>query len=124
MRHGSPNSVKRAGMTYSGERTAGPDRATLAAFVTFVTLAGGNVVSVRYVSCDGCELDPFWAAASRFLLAAVILTGIAFAVRAGMPRGRALFGVPLASLLSLFAVAVCFAETGIVVKAFPRVHPV
>src|SRR4030095_5919961 len=33
-------------------------------------------------------------------------------------------GVPFASLLSLFAAAVCFAETGIVVKAFPRVHPV
>ncbi len=29
-----------------------------------------------------------------------------------------------ASLLSLLAAAVCFAETGIVVKAFPRVHPV
>jgi drug/metabolite transporter (DMT)-like permease len=33
-------------------------------------------------------------------------------------------GVPLGSLLALLAAAVCFAETGIVVKAFPRVHPV
>ncbi len=30
-------------MTDAGERTTGPDRTTLAAFVTFVTLAGGNV---------------------------------------------------------------------------------
>ena len=188
-------------MTEAGERNAGPDRTTLAAFVTFVTLAGGNVVAVRYVSCEGCELDPFWAAATRFLCASLILAGIAFAVRAGMPRGRALFGavlygvlgfgaafafaywglqrvsagfgavflatvplltfgfalahrqerfrwdgltggafavagmavifregigagVPFASLLSLFAGAVCFAETAIVVRAFPRVHPV
>jgi len=32
-------------------------------------------------------------------------------------------GVPLASLLALLAGAACFAETGIVVKAFPPVHP-
>ena len=178
-------------MSNTGERTSGPDRMTLAAFVTFVTLAGGNVVAVRSVSCEGCELDPFWAAATRFLLASLILAAIALVIRAGMPRGRALFGaafafaywglqrvsaglgavflatvplltfafalahrqerfrwdgliggvfalagmavifregigagVPFASLLSLFAAAVCFAETGIVVKAFPRVHPV
>jgi len=188
-------------MSNPGERTSGPDRMTLAAFVAFVTLAGGNVVAVRSVSCEGCELDPFWAAATRFLLASLILAAIALVVRAGMPRGRALFGavlygvlgfgaafafaywglqrvsaglgavflatvplltfafalahrqerfrwdgliggvfaiagmavifregigagVPFASLLSLFAAAVCFAETGIVVKAFPRVHPV
>ena len=188
-------------MTDAGERTSGPDRTTPAAFVTFVTLAGGNVIAVRYVSCDGCELEPFWAAAIRFLLAALILAGIALALGAGMPRGRALLGaglygvlgfgaafafaywglqrvsaglgavflatvplltfafalvhrqerfrwdgllggvfavagmavifreglgagVPLGSLLALLGAAVCFAETGIVVKAFPRVHPV
>ncbi len=187
-------------MTNAGERTTRPDRTTLAAFVAFVTLAGGNVVAVRYVACEGCELDPFWAAGTRFLLASAILVGIALAVRAGMPRGRAMFGavlygllgfglafafaywglervsagfgavflatvplltfafalahrqerfrwdglfggvfavagmavifreglgagVPFASLLSLFAGAACFAETAIVVKAFPRVHP-
>ena len=190
-----------AGMTDSGERTAGPDRITLAAFVTFVTLAGGNVIAVRSVSCEGCELDPFWAAASRFLLASLILAAIALALRAGLPRGRALLGavlygilgfgaafafaywglqrvsaglgavflatvplltfafalahrqerfswdgliggvfaiagmavifregmgagVPFASLLALLGAAACFAETGVVVKAFPRVHPV
>jgi len=188
-------------MTEAGEQTTGPDRTTLAAFVAFVSLAGGNVIAVRSVSCEDCELDPFWAAASRFLLASLILAAIALVVRGGMPRGRALLGamlygvlgfgaafafaywglqrvsaglgavflatvplltfgfallhrqerfrwdgliggvfavagmavifreglgagVPLGSLLSLFAAAVCFAETGIVVKAFPRVHPV
>ena len=188
-------------MTDAAERATRPDRATLAAFALFVTLAGGNVVAVRSVSCAGCELDPFWAAATRFLSASLILAAIALAFRAGMPRGRALVGavlygalgfgaafafaywglqrvsagfgavflatvplltfgfalvhrqerfrwdgliggvfaiagmtvifregigagVPFSSLLALFAAAVCFAETGIVVKAFPRVHPV
>jgi hypothetical protein len=67
-------------MTDVEERTTGPDRVTLAAFVTFVTLAGGNVVAVRYVACGGCELDPFWAAGTRFLLASAILAAIALAV--------------------------------------------
>ena len=185
----------------TGERATGPDRTTLAAFVAFVTLAGGNVIAVRSVSCEECELDPFWAAASRFLLASLILAAIALALRTGLPRGRALqgavlygilgfgaafafaywglqrvsaglgavflatvplltfafallhrqerfrwdgliggvlavagmavifreglgAGVPIGSLLSLFGAAACFAETGIVVKAFPRVHPI
>lgn len=179
----------------------GPDRITLGAFVLFVTLAGGNVIAVREVSCDTCELEPFWAAASRFLLASLILAAIGLALRTGMPRGRALAGavlygilgfggafafaywglqhvsagfgavllatvplltfvfaiahrqerfrwdgliggviaiggmavifregtsagVPLGSLFVLLGAAACFAETSIVVKAFPRVHPV
>ena len=187
-------------MTDATERSQRPDRTTLAAFASFVTLAGGNVIAVRYVSCEACELDPFWAAATRFLLASLIFVAITFVLRAGIPRGRALLGavlygalgfgaafafaywglqrvsaglgavflatvplltfafalahrqerfrwdgliggvfavagmavifqegigagVPFASLLSLFAAAACFAETGVVVKAFPRVHP-
>jgi drug/metabolite transporter (DMT)-like permease len=178
-----------------------PDKVTLAAFFLFVTLAGGNVIAVREISCEGCELDPFWAAASRFLLASLILTAIALALRTGMPRGRALVGavlygilgfglafafaywglqrvsagfgavllatvplltflfalahrlerfrwdgliggaiaiagmavifgegmsagVPIGSLFVLLGAAACFAETSIVVKAFPKVHPV
>lgn len=182
------------------EATTRVDPRTVAAFLTFVTLAGGNVVAIRYVSCETCELEPFWAAGSRFALAALILAGIALAVRAELPRGRALVGaitygvlgfaapfglaywglqrasasfgavvlatiplltllfalahrqerfrwgglaggllalagmavifnegldagVPLASLVAFLVAAACFAETNIVVKAFPRVHP-
>jgi drug/metabolite transporter (DMT)-like permease len=181
--------------------SARPDRITLGAFVAFVVLAGGNVIAVREISCDACELEPFWAAASRFLLASLILAAIALALRTGMPRGRALLGavlygilgfggafafaywglqrvsagfgavllatvplltflfalahrqerfrwdgliggciaiagmavifregmgtgVPLGSLFVLLGAAACFAETSIVVKAFPKVHPV
>src|SRR4029450_5827684 len=99
-------------MTGVGERTTGPDRATMAAFVTFVVLAGGNVIAVRYVSCEGCELDPFWAAATRFLLAALILAGIALALRAGLPGGRALFGAVLYGVLG-FGAAFAFAYRGL-----------
>jgi drug/metabolite transporter (DMT)-like permease len=176
------------------------DATTVVAFGTFVTLAGGNVVAIRYVSCETCELEPFWAAGSRFAVAALILAVISLAVKAEMPRGRALVGafaygvlgfaapfglaywgfqrasaafgavvlatiplltllfalahrqerfrwgglaggllalagmavifnegldagVPLASLLAFLVGAACFAETNIVVKAFPRVHP-
>lgn len=183
------------------ETRTGVDRSTLAAFGVFVTLAGGNVVAIRYVSCQTCELEPFWAAGSRFALSALILAGIALAVHAELPRGRALVGavvygvlgfaapfglaywgfqrasagfgavvlatiplltllfalahrqerfrwagltggllalagmaaifregldagVPISSLVAFLVAAACFAETNIVVKAFPRVHPV
>ena len=36
-------------MAESAEGSSGPDRVTLAAFGTFVTLAGGNVISGRGV---------------------------------------------------------------------------
>jgi len=69
-----------------------PDRLTLIAFVLMVVTAGGNAVAVRYISCETCELEPFWAAASRFLLAALLFAVIARAARATFPRGRALVG--------------------------------
>ena len=186
-------------MTDVGART-GVDRTTLAAFGVFVTLAGGNVVAIRYVSCEACELEPFWAAGSRFAIAAVILGAVALGLHAERPRGRGLFGaivygvlgfaapfglaywglqrasagfgavvlatiplltlllalahrqerfrwaglaggllalagmaaifregldagVPLSSLVAFLVAALCFAETNIVVKAFPHVHP-
>jgi drug/metabolite transporter (DMT)-like permease len=78
------------------DRTVGaPDRTTSAAFVLSVTLAGGNAVAIRYISCETCELDPFWGAATRFLLASVIFAVITVSIRARMPRGRALVGAVL-----------------------------
>jgi len=41
-----------------------------------------------------------------------------------MTRAPSVSGVPLGSLLALAGVAVCIAESGIVVKQFPRQHPV
>jgi drug/metabolite transporter (DMT)-like permease len=72
-----------------------PDSATLVAFLVLVMIAGGNAVAIRYTSCRTCELDPFWSAATRFLLATVIFVVIANALHVGMPRGRALLGAVL-----------------------------
>lgn len=54
------------------------------------------------------------------------LIGALFAI-AGvviMTRAPSVAGVPVGSLLALFGVAVCIAESGIIVKQFPRMHPV
>lgn len=71
---------------------AGPDPATLVAFLALVTIAGGNAPAIRYVSCKTCELDPFWGAAMRFLLATALFAVIAHALHKEMPRGRVLLG--------------------------------
>jgi drug/metabolite transporter (DMT)-like permease len=78
----------------SGERTVA-DGATVAAFLGLVLLAGGNAPAIRWSSCAGCELDPFWSGGLRFGLACVLLVGLARVVGAGMPRGRALQGAVL-----------------------------
>lgn len=70
----------------------GLDPGTLVAFLALVTIAGGNAPAIRYVSCKTCELDPFWGAAMRFLLASLLFALIARALRKELPRGRALLG--------------------------------
>jgi drug/metabolite transporter (DMT)-like permease len=94
------------------EGRAAVDQTTLAAFLLFVTLAGGNVIAIRYISCETCELEPFWAAASRFLIASVIFVGISVALRTGMPRGRALVGAVLYGVLG-FGAPFAFAYYGL-----------
>lgn len=69
------------------------------AFLALVAIAGGNAPAIRYVSCDTCELDPFWGAATRFLLAGAIFAVAACALRAGIPRGRAFLGAVLFGFL-------------------------
>jgi drug/metabolite transporter (DMT)-like permease len=83
--------------------TEAPDRATLTAFVLVVITAGGNAVAVRYISCQACELDPFWAAATRFFVASLLLAVVARVLHARMPRGRALFGAMLYGALQFGA---------------------
>ena len=62
----------------------------------------GNITAVKYLARDG-DLDPMWAAASRFVIAAMIFTAIALAQRAHMPRGRALLGAVLYGALTIGA---------------------
>jgi drug/metabolite transporter (DMT)-like permease len=63
---------------------------------------GGNVVAVKYIGRAG-DLDPLWAAASRFVLAALIFAVAARVMRASVPRGRALVGAVLYGALSIGA---------------------
>jgi drug/metabolite transporter (DMT)-like permease len=64
-----------------------PDRGALLAFVLVILLAGSNAVAVRFTVK---ELAPFWGAAMRFGLAAIIFWVIAIARREPLPRGRLL----------------------------------
>lgn len=78
------------------------DRITLLAFIAMVVGIAGNVVAVKYIARDG-DLDPLWAAASRFFLATLIFVVIARVARAPIPRGRALVGAVLYGALSIGA---------------------
>src|SRR4030067_449342 len=66
-----------------------PARPTLIAFGTFILVGGGASVAIRMTYA---ELAPFWAAASRFALAALVFWGLAYFRKIQIPKGRALLG--------------------------------
>lgn len=91
-----------------------PDGVTLSAFAGFVLLAGANGTAVNFTIR---ELAPQWSAAVRFLAAAVLFLGFAFATKREFPRGRALVGAVLYGV-------VAFAFTyGLIYWAFGSVKP-
>ncbi len=81
---------------------AGSDGVVMAAFLAMVVGIGGNVIAVKYIAIAD-DLDPLWAAASRFVAASVIFAIAALSLRAPMPRGRALVGALLYGVLSIGA---------------------
>lgn len=89
--------------------SAPPDAITLVLFVAVVVMAGSNVVAVRF---SNRELDPFWGAGLRFLLAACLLFGTVLLRRLPLPRGRALVGAVLYGLLG-FGAFFAFAYWGL-----------
>lgn len=75
-------------------------RLNVAVFVAIALIGGGNPVGVA-VAVD--ELDPLWAAATRFI-AAGVLFAIAMALfRIRIPHGKALVGSVTFGLLGFFA---------------------
>jgi len=78
----------------------GPDRLTLISFAAVALMGGTNFVAVKYSVSD---LDPFWGAGGRFVVAAVILLAIVAARRLPLPRGGALVGAILYGILSFTA---------------------
>lgn len=69
-----------------------PNRAVLIAFALTVLFAGNNAIAVRY---SNMELPPFFGAAIRFAMAALIFFFIALILRLPLPRGRGLLGAVL-----------------------------
>jgi len=91
-------------------------------FAVAATLGGINVLAVR-ISVG--ELAPFWAAALRFTLAAIVFIVITLALRLPWPRGRQLFltvvngllGISLFYALAYWALVRVTAGTATVVLA-------
>jgi drug/metabolite transporter (DMT)-like permease len=75
-------------------------RINVAAFVATALIGGGNPVGVA-IAVD--ELDPFWAAAIRFLAAGAIFAIAMLFLRIPVPRGRALLGALVYGGFAFFA---------------------
>ena len=58
-------------------QTASSDRTVLSTFLLFVFIMGGASVAIRITYA---EMAPFWAGASRFLLAGLVLAGVLIGV--------------------------------------------
>lgn len=80
-----------------------PQRNVLAAFAIFILLVGGGSVAIRITYL---ELAPFWVAASRFAIAAIVFWFLAFIQNIPLPKGRALLG---AVLFGGFTIGLAFA---------------
>jgi drug/metabolite transporter (DMT)-like permease len=83
--------------------TGGSDnKLTLSAFIVVVLFLGINFVAVKF---SNRELQPFWGASLRFIIASVLLFGIGRIRNIPLPKGSALIG---AALFGLFSFAINF----------------
>jgi drug/metabolite transporter (DMT)-like permease len=78
----------------------GPDPVTLAAFVGVAVLGGLNAIAAK---ASVRELDPFWSAGSRFIVAGLILIIVVLASGRALPRGASLRGAVLYGAVALAA---------------------
>jgi len=77
---------------------------TLLAFIVLVILGGSNVLAVRF---SNLELAPFWGAALRISMAAIIFWFIMLIRRVRIPRDRTLYGTVVYGLLAFGASYAC-----------------
>jgi drug/metabolite transporter (DMT)-like permease len=75
-----------------------PERPVLIAFLIFVLVGGGASIAIRVTYG---ELAPFWSAASRFALAAIVFWILAFIKKIPLPKGRALLGALIFGILTI-----------------------
>jgi len=87
-----------------------PDRTTLVLFATLCVLVGANAVGI---ALSNRELEPYWGAALRIGLAAVLFWAIVALRRSAIPRGRAFVGAVVYGLLG-FAAFLSFIYLGLV----------
>jgi drug/metabolite transporter (DMT)-like permease len=78
--------------------TLGRDPVTLAAFIGVAVLGGLNAIAAK---ASVRELDPFWSAGSRFLVAGLILVIFVVASGRALPRGASLRGAVLYGAVAL-----------------------
>lgn len=88
-----------------------PARNVLAAFLLFILVGGGSSVAIRIAYQ---EMAPFWTAASRFSLGALIFWGIVAVQKLPLPKGKALWGALLFGFLTM-GLAFLFASWALVV---------
>jgi drug/metabolite transporter (DMT)-like permease len=82
------------------EARSRPDGTTIAAFFTVAVLGGLNAIAVK---AQVRELDPFWSAGSRFVMAGLLLVVIVLASRRPFPRGASLRGAAIYGALAFSA---------------------
>ena len=75
----------------------------LLAFLGAVLLIGSNLVAIRFTNR---ELDPFWSAGIRFVIASALFYVAMRAAKVSLPSGRALTG---ALLYGVIGIALYFA---------------
>jgi drug/metabolite transporter (DMT)-like permease len=80
--------------------SSGDQRLNAAVFVLIALIGGGNPVGVA-IAVD--ELDPAWAAATRFLTAGAIFAIAMVLFRVPVPHGRALIGSFVYGVFGFFA---------------------
>lgn len=80
-------------------QNSSPDPVALAAFAGAVLIGGSNFVAVRL---SNRELEPFWGAGGRFVLAALLFAGLVAVTRTALPQTSG--GWTRAALYGLLAI--------------------
>jgi drug/metabolite transporter (DMT)-like permease len=90
--------MRGSGPTENNPRDARLDVRILIAFIFVVIIGGSNAVAVRF---SNLELPPFWGAATRFAVAAIIFWVIVLVRGIALPKGRSLLGASILGLLTV-----------------------
>jgi drug/metabolite transporter (DMT)-like permease len=75
-----------------------PEKNVLVAFLFFILVAGGASVAIKITYT---ELAPFWAAALRFIVGALVFWAIIAIQKTPLPKGKALVGAIIFGALTV-----------------------